>query len=220
MIGAEWVDGLFAALLGLVALHSAVRLLSRRTGPDGADGADEPDRVGHGAHLVMALGMAAMFVPSADPLPPLVWVGIFVLFGAWLGAVVLRAGAAGAYQPDRRHQIHLVISMVAMVYMFAAMGPSATEPVVAVAVAAPGPGGLAHEHGAGGANLDAVNIVLALYFLLHALWSGMRLVRPATVATVATAGAGTVGIAAGRLSDTCHLVMGSGMSYMFATMLG
>jgi hypothetical protein len=215
MIGAEWVDGLFAALLALVALYNAVRLLASRRGPDGAH---EPDRMGHGGHLLMALGMVAMFVPPVDPLPPLVWVGIFVVFGAWIGAVVLRAGAAGTYPPERGHQIHLVISMVAMVYMFAAMTTPASEPVAAVALAASG--GLAHEHAAGGANLAAVNIVLALYFLLHALWSGTRLVRPARLDTVGTAGAGSVGIAVGRLPDGCHLVMGSGMSYMFVTMVG
>jgi Domain of unknown function (DUF5134) len=206
MSGPEWVDSLFAALFGLVAIYSASRLFAEHRGSRWA---------WHGADLAMALGMVAMFVPSADPLPPLVWIGIFAVFGAWIGAGVLRARSAGIDSPDRGHQIHLVVSMVAMAYMVSTMTSPPTEP--ATALAASGAGGQAHEHGAGGGDMAAVTIGLALYFLLHALWSGGRLVRPVALST----GSGmTVGTVSGRLLDACHVVMGLGMSYMFVAMLG
>jgi uncharacterized protein DUF5134 len=201
MTGPEWVNWLFAALFGLVALYSAVQLFAARAAPG--------DRVRRGAHLVMALGMLVMFLPSADPLPPLVWTGVFVLVGAWLGAEVLRTGAAGTHPPDRGHQIHLVISMAAMVYMFATMTSAAADPAAAA--------GSGHHHGGDGVNLIAVNIALTGYFLLHALWSGARLVRPALLST--TEGVAVTAVA-GRLPDACHLVMGLGMGYMFAAALG
>ncbi|MET0236498.1 MAG: DUF5134 domain-containing protein [Kibdelosporangium sp.] len=206
MSGPEWVDTLFAALFGLVAIYSARRLISRHHRPHWAV---------HGADLAMALGMVAMFVPSADPLPPLVWIGVFAVFGSWIGAGVLRARSAGVDSPDRGHQIHLVLSMVAMAYMVSTMTSPPTEPAIALAFSSAG--GLAHEHGTGGGDMAAVNIGLALYFLMHALWSGRRLVRPVALSTGSAVTVGTVG---GRLPDACHVVMGLGMSYMFVAMLG
>src|SRR5687768_10954640 len=44
------------------------------------------------AHAAMGIGMAAMFVPAADPLPGPVWIAVFSAFAAWFGVAGLRAG--------------------------------------------------------------------------------------------------------------------------------
>src|SRR4051812_31149892 len=63
MSGLVLLDALFAVLFGVVALYFLARLILGRGGPGDAN------RAGDTAHLLMAAGMAAMFVPAADPLP-------------------------------------------------------------------------------------------------------------------------------------------------------
>jgi hypothetical protein len=208
MTGSPWVDGLFAAASGLVALYSASRLvLARRNGVS----ADL-------THLLMAAGMVAMFVPAVDPFPPAVWIGLFAVNGAWLIAALPRApGTNGVLAKGERHRLHPVISAAAMVYMFAAMG---TPAPAATALALPATGGavLAHDHGAGGGgvNLAPLTMALAIYFLVHAVWSAGLMTRVSAVT-----GEGAVTTAPRPwLTGASHVVMGLGMSYMFATMVG
>jgi len=181
-----WPDQVFAALSVLVALYFAVRFV--RTIP-----ARDPVALsGHLTHLVMALGMAAMFAPALDPFPRTVWLVLFALTGAWSLAALPHVAAApgGLWGRGQRHYLHAVVSCGAMVVMFGSMAkPEA---------AAPGE----HVHGAGGVNLTPLLVVLALYFIGHAATSG-----------VSIAGAGK------RLAGASHLVMGLGMGAMFSAMV-
>jgi hypothetical protein len=58
MAGLPWVDSLFAVASALVALYSASRLALARRAGDAAGVSAEL------THVLMAAGMAAMFVPS------------------------------------------------------------------------------------------------------------------------------------------------------------
>lgn len=109
------------------------------------------------ANAVMGIGMAAMFVPAADPVPRPVWVAAFLVVAAWSAAACLRArslcGEAG----------HHTIGAVAMLVMLsghahgAAGTPGAVDP------------GHAHDGGGAGAGepllQSAVALALAAWFL-------------------------------------------------------
>ncbi|SDC41433.1 DUF5134 domain-containing protein [Actinokineospora iranica] len=218
MTGSSWVDGLFGTLLVLSALYSIGRLAASRRGENSV----QPP--GEATHLLMALGMAAMFLPAADPLPRAVWLTVFVLNGAWLLAGLPKAAAAdGRWGREQRHHLHLAVSSGAMVYMLAMMGPAGHEQPTAI-VALPGTGGavLAHDHGAGGVSLVPVTAALALYFLAHVLWTLVTAIRTpepdrrpdGPVATIPAI------LVEPRLTTACHVVMGLGMAYMFTLMLG
>ncbi|MFC5288322.1 DUF5134 domain-containing protein [Actinokineospora guangxiensis] len=196
---APWISTAFAVAFGITAIWSAARL--RLPG----------DRLNGLSHLLMGVGMVAMFAPALDPLPQAVWVVLFGLFGLWLVATVLRAGAPDSELAveNRGHRAHAALSTGAMAYMFLAMGAPADHGEVALAMAGPV---LAHDHSAGGSTLAPVSVALAVYFLGHAAWSvRARLREPAT------AGPALFGPTA---ATACHVVMGLGMGYMFLLMAG
>lgn len=69
------------------------------------------------AHALMGLGMADMFAPWADPVPPLLGAGVFAAVAAWFGGRWVRgapAGPAGA--------AHLVLAPAAMAAMYLSRG--------------------------------------------------------------------------------------------------
>lgn len=207
-LGLFWLDAVLAALSALVALWVSARLLAARRGGVAID------RLAEVAHLLMGLGMAAMFAPAADPLPRLAWVLVFGVYGAWLVAAVLRADERGPVASDRAGRAHAVVSTAAMVYMFAAMGGGGQpDAVVASAESVV----LAHDHAAGGVDLVPVTAALGVYFVLHAGWSALR---GATGAGCAPGAAGAHPILFGaRAVACCHAVMGLAMGYMFFLML-
>jgi hypothetical protein len=226
MAGPAWLDAVFGALFALLALYFAVRLIASR----GTPGAD---RAGELAHLLMSVGMAAMFLPAFDPLPQPVWLAVFVLNAAWLATSLLRADPTCPHE-TRAHQAHLVVSSGAMAYMVAIMSPAAPAPAVAMAASSSGPALLAHDHGGGGGLAGIISLALGAYFVLHAVWSAGRVARgratepavPAVPAPVGPAPAGPVLVApqgllhSPRLTGSCHVVMGLGMGYMLLAMAG
>jgi hypothetical protein len=156
MSGPPWLDRVFAMLCALVAAYFLTRLaLARRA-------QDQADRSGDVAHLVMGAGMAAMFLPAADPLPRPVWIAMFVVTGAWIAATLLRSGRPEptAIPARRGRHLHLVISNAAMTYMVAAVGAPMAAQTAAVALPVSGTVVLAHDHGAGGGDLAALTVVL------------------------------------------------------------
>jgi hypothetical protein len=211
MTGSPWVDGLFAIASALVALYSLGRLVLARQDGVSADL----------THLLMAAGMVAMFLPAVDPLPRGVWIGLFAVNGAWLITALPRAAAAGGvFAKGARHRLHPVISAAAMVYMFALMGAPAAE-TPALALPASGTGVLAHDHGAaGGLSLTPVTVALAVYFLVHAVWSARAVTRVSAGAAEGPVATAPRLLSEPRLAGACHVVMGLGMSYMFAMMVG
>jgi hypothetical protein len=84
--GVAWFDWLAAGAFGLLAVVSLGRLARRRSAGERADAA---------AHGVMAAGMAAMALPTGNPVPAGAWVAVFA---------VVAAGAAGSLvrSPRRR----------------------------------------------------------------------------------------------------------------------
>lgn len=182
-----WPDLVFAALSILIAAYFAAQLV--RTWPS----RDAIALSGHATHLVMALGMAAMFAPALDPFPRTMWLVLFVLAGAWSLSALPHVAAApgGLWGSGRRHHLHAVVSCAAMVVMLTSIDPPA-------GAAASGE----HVHGGSGGSATPLLALFALYFVGHAALSGVSVV-----------GAGK------RLSGGSHLVMGLGMGAMFASMV-
>lgn len=171
------------------------------------------------ANAVMGLGMAAMFVPAADPLPRPVWVAAFLVVAAWSAAACFRArslaGDAG----------HHTIGAVAMLVMLSEHAHGA--------VGAPGAVDPGHAHHGGGASAgepllqSAVALALAAWFLADI---ARRLVRASTdlapVGVPEAAGAGTAARGPAwrrpvtvRRDAAPHLVMSAAMTVMVLGMV-
>ncbi|HVL85798.1 MAG TPA: DUF5134 domain-containing protein, partial [Pseudonocardia sp.] len=106
MVQTAWIAGVFAVTCLAVGAFHVVRAARRHAGV-----------VGELAHGTMCAGMAAMFLPAADPLPRPVWFGAFVAIGAWFTAVALRRG------PRVREAGHHVVCAGAMVFMLVVHAP-------------------------------------------------------------------------------------------------
>jgi hypothetical protein len=148
---------------------------------------------GAGAHALMGLGMAAMFSPWGDPVPPLLGAGVFAAVASWFGGRLVRrvpTGAGGA--------AHLVVAPAAMAAMY-----------------------LSHSHGghhAGAVALAALWLGLAGYFGWHAAAGVGRLQQ----VWVGPAGEGAVVAPPARrlwVEPTAHVVMSGLMAAMFLTAL-
>jgi uncharacterized protein DUF5134 len=151
-------------------------------------------RLAAATHALMGLGMAAMFSPWGDPVPPTVGVCVFAALALWFGGRLLRGvptGAGGA--------AHLVVAPAAMAAMY-----------------------LSHGHGghhAGGVALAALWLGLAGYFGWHAAASVGR-VQQAWAGVPAGKGA-LVAPPVRRLwvEPGAHVVMSGLMAAMFLTAL-
>jgi len=156
-LGVAWFEGLLGLACLLAGLYRIGQVLAGRA------------RSAHAAaHAVMGIGMAAMFVPVADPVPHPVWVAVFLVIAAWFAAASIRAGSllgdVGGH----------AVGAVAMLYMLlghahdAAVTPGAVDP--------------AHAHH-GGSGDAATPLLLSVIALGFAAWfvSDLvgRLVRPA-----------------------------------------
>ncbi|MGE3285211.1 MAG: DUF5134 domain-containing protein [Pseudonocardia sp.] len=98
-MGSQVIDVLLAAVcLGIGVLH-----LGTSAGRRG-------EALAHG---VMGLGMAAMFVPSLDPMPRWAWIAVFLALGVWAGAAALRASGRDA----RQVHVHHLVGAAAMLFM-------------------------------------------------------------------------------------------------------
>src|SRR3954451_5360052 len=64
-------------------------------------------------HALMGLGMAAMFSPWGDPVPPVPAAGVFAAIAIWFGARLLHGAPAGA-----GGAAHLVVAPAAMAAMY------------------------------------------------------------------------------------------------------
>lgn len=209
-----WVSGTFAAVFAGMALLFAVRLLAvRRVTAGGGGGTDHSAEASHG---LMSLGMAAMFWPWDNPVPAQYWQVLFSIVAAWFTVRLLRRGARTATilpsGPGRGADLHHVLGSLAMVYMLAG-APAGHHMTHGMEM--PGPG----------IALPALAWVFVAYFLLFAVWLGVRLIEPVnTVAATATSAAllgdGPRGVVnSPHLLGSSRIVMGIGMSCMLVTML-
>jgi hypothetical protein len=160
---------------------------------------------------VMSLGMVAMLVPWADPLPRLYWQ---VLFGVTAGHIAVRlirrrVRSVPIPRPDLggHHELHLVIGGLAMVYMLAVMpaGRAVTEGMEMAGM------------GSAGSTLPVLTWAFIAYFLVFVVRLGARLAVPADTAATETGPGGVV--ISPHLLGSSEVVMAIGMSYMLMTML-
>jgi hypothetical protein len=145
-------------------------------------------------HALMGLGMAAMFSPWGDPVPPLPAAGVFAAVAVWFGARLLRGAPTGA-----GGAAHLVLAPAAMAAMY-----------------------LSHAHGShhtGTVVIAALWLGLAGYFGWHAAASARR-VQQAWVGAPARDGA-VVAPPRRRLwvEPGAHVVMSGLTTAMFLTAL-
>ncbi len=169
-LGVTWLDLPLAVACLLVAAFHGWLLATRR----------EPV-LSSAAHLVMGLGMAAMFLPALDPLPRPVWVGLFAVSGAWFGAAALRSGSVFGTAG------HHVVGAAAMLFMLlgghdhAAMAAGPVDPEHA-------------QHAAAGAG--APGLLVTVLALVFAGWYAADIVRTLLHRDPALADPALVGAAA------------------------
>ncbi|MGH3613781.1 MAG: DUF5134 domain-containing protein [Pseudonocardia sp.] len=195
--GVVWLDGPLAVLCLGIGLLYTVMVLTRNARPTSGL-----------AHALMGVGMAAMFAPRFDPLPRVGWVVIFVLIGAWFGAAALRDG------PRFGEPAHHVVGAAAMIFMLLAHRHDAAPAVV-------DPPHAHHGAAAGGgtAAFSALALVLAAYFVTHAVHHlSARAAADAEPVPVGTVGV-LVRMNAQRAVPASHVVMGATMAIMLLGMV-
>jgi len=112
-----WILDIFAAIMLAVAAISAARLAAERPWQPGSVVTDTDI-----AHLLMAIAMAGMLVPSLSTLPAAVWEVIFGVTAAWVGYRVIRdARANGVRALAGGHCAPHLVHSAAMLYMFLAL---------------------------------------------------------------------------------------------------
>ncbi|MBN9098594.1 MULTISPECIES: DUF5134 domain-containing protein [unclassified Pseudonocardia] len=187
-MGSTWVNALLAGI-GLGA--GAVFLLAAARRP--------AQRPGCLAHALMGLGMAGMFSPWGDPVPPVAGALVFVVVAAWFAAALLRTGRVGLTEST-----HLVVGPAAMVLMYLVpMGHAPTD----TTVVDPAHAGHTMTMGGGGGSpwLSAVALGLTGYFVWYA-WILAGRLRPAAPTA---SGGGTVAVAAPALATGTRIVVGA-----------
>jgi hypothetical protein len=175
--GPSWLAGAFAAMMIVIAVYCAGRLLASRAWhrPTAVD-AD-------GLHVVMGVAMAGMLVPGLSLLPGSVWEGVFGVAAAWFAGQAARVRRGSTVGGWRCHYpVPHLVECGAMLYMLLAVGG--------------GGGGREGGGGGGGArggvsgaagSFPALPLVLALFMLGYIVWTTDRLTSRARARTAATA---------------------------------
>ncbi|MFZ0170119.1 MAG: DUF5134 domain-containing protein [Acidimicrobiales bacterium] len=246
MSGPTWLADLFAAVMILVAVYSAGRLLAswRWSRPTHAD-IDI-------THILMGVAMAGMLVSAINPIPTAVWEFVFVVVALWFiwrcYGFTARHGLSGRDEDHVHHLSHYVTHVVmalAMLYMYLAASPTAGSSA----------GGGMGMTGATGTTTDFVGLPLLFLFVLLASavweldgagrWSPSWTEAPKPVPVVQLAGGGSPVRSADRppglpapddfdevtkndpsrrwlapgLKAACHIAMCVTMGYMLIVML-
>jgi len=230
MTSPGWLDGVFVALMMLVAVCCAGRIaIGRLRGRATELDAD-------GLHVVMGVAMAGMFEPRLNPLPGFVWRAVFAAGAAWFAWRAVRPRGR-AVASRCAHPVPHAVECGAMVYMLLPVGR-------APGVAMPG----MSRPGATMARNPLFALILALFMLGYIVWTTDRLAslsragattrrgtdqsrQPAAaasqaiqrppVAAVADAKDGSAGgpSLAPRLAAGYKIAMSIAMGYMLVTML-
>ena len=226
MSGPGWLDGIFAALMMLIAICCATRLaigrLRGRTTETDADG----------LHILMGVAMAGMFEPGLSPVPDTIWRAVFALNGAWFSWRAVHARRRPRASRCAHPAPHAV-ECAAMVYMLLPAGAGAAGHLLGRSM--PGMAGTASTM----AGNPALALVLALFILGYILWTTDRLASasrtgragasgqatapavirqhvPATAADAESAGRPSL---APRFAASYKLAMSIAMGYMLVMML-
>jgi hypothetical protein len=199
-----WMSGGLAVFCLVIGLLHLLRLAMRRR-----------DVAVELSHAAMGLGMAAMFLPLADPVPGPVWTVVFGLGLAWFGAAALRSGTISGEAG------HHVVGSGAMLFMLAAgHGASGADTTAHAA------------HGGGAAGTLGIASVVALvltgYFGWHALrcFDRCRPAEPTVPDPGQEPGAAAVALrvhvrafTTPQLAAVAHLVMAVAMAVMLLGMV-
>lgn len=219
--GADWVRWAFAGMFAALTFFYLVRLvIARRDESSWRGGGVGSVDISRG---VMSLGMVAMLVPSVDPLPQLFWQVVFSVAAGHIALRLIRRRVRPAQplQPDLggRHELHLLIGGLAMVYMFAAMPAGhgmAGSVEGAESMDMPGMSAASFA-------MPMLTWAFVAYFLIFVVRLGARLALPADTLAAIPAGADHGGgrrgvVISPHLLGSSEVVMGIGMSYMLMTM--
>jgi hypothetical protein len=205
----DWVHGVlgwvFTAAFLAVAAYCVARLVAAARTPDSYRGSHRAMDV---AHVLMAVGMAAMVSPVGGPLPMPAWQTVFLVMTAWFsGSWWRRRGERGGawHGGWQGSELHHALAAAAMLYMLTAMphGGHRAAPWL--------DGGLEGGLGTGMA-LPALGWVLAAYFLVSAvvLARGRSQAGPAGLPALLTAPAAMT---------ACQITMAGGTGAMLVVML-
>jgi hypothetical protein len=224
LLGPVWLNWAFTALFAVLAGYSIIRAAtltpSSQTAPVPVDaesaGAVNPvecgcsdqtagERTSGLAHAVMAVAMAAMFLPVPNPVPGAIWIVLFAVMAAWFAAGLLRARTVGGVGAIRWTSvaIHHVVGSLAMIYM-------SVVTLSGSGMAGMQMGGMDMS----GGKIDfgpVITTPLLLYFVADTVASGRRLFRAPSRSTGALNSA--------RLLGTCRTLMSLGMTVMLVAML-
>lgn len=219
------VQGVLSAACLVVGGYYVVTLIARGGGP--GYGVTRWAGIGYDlSHLVMALGMAAMFSPVDVPIPRLVWLVVFGVAAAWFATGAVRHGLRGDATT------HHLVANLAMLFMVAVpslhTGPRSMDA-----------GHEGHAEMVDGSELigdtlgTVLTVLLAGYFAVHAVLSLRMLfagrpggAEPAPGKSTEPAAPGPVtvppappGTARSRAEAVTHAVIGVAMAVMFGLML-
>jgi hypothetical protein len=158
-------------------------------------------------HIVMAIGMIAMVLSWTRLLPTPVWVVLFGGQAVFFAVVLLRRPAGWSDQDNWDHTQHMMAS-IGMVYMVVTLSSTALGGTAGVA----GMSGMAM----GGSPLAGA---FGVYFLIYAVWSGLRATRLAPAGVGVSAGwSGLPRVLSRPLAvHGCRALMGGGMAYLLLT---
>jgi len=187
-------------------------------------------------HLAMAVGMAAMFSPFGDPVPPLVWLIVFGMAAAWFAACLLHAGTPTHGAAEHQFGQHHLVANLAMLFMVVGGHQHGTGGVQ-TGDAAGGSVGTGHEGhigGLGGGWIEGpigavLTVLLAGYFAVHTVRS-LRVLfsapTPGQQVPSGAAGTGPVTVIVARSAATqsrvqaaSHVVMAAAMTVIFGLKL-
>jgi hypothetical protein len=184
-----------------VAGYCVVRLVVAARAPESYRGCHRAVDL---AHVLMAVGMAAMASPVGGPLPMPAWQTVFLLMAAWfVGAWWRSRGTAAWHGGWHGSDLHHAVAALAMLYMLTAMphGTHSAAPWLSDGFT-----------GHGGMLLPVAGWALAGYFLVWAV----VLVRPRVPAGPAGL---PPALTASRLLAACQATMAAGTSGMLIAML-
>lgn len=152
-------------------------------------------------HMVMSLSMIAMVLSWTRLLPTPVWVVLFGGQAVFFGAVLLRRSTAGGWSgQDNWDHTHHMMASIGMVYMVLAIGGT----------------GMAGMAGMGTSPLAGA---FGMYFLIYAVWSGLRATQLAPAGVGVSAGWSGLPLVLSRplAVHGCRALMGGGMAYLLLT---
>ena len=123
----DWMQDLLAwastAAFLAVAGYCVARLVAAARAPETYRGCHRAVDV---AHVLMAVGMAAMVSPVGGPLPMAAWQTVFLLMTAWFAGSWWRSRGTRAWHGGwHGNQLHHALASLAMLYMMSAMPPGA-----------------------------------------------------------------------------------------------